>query len=140
MLTRGNTLTNLNFDDKQYKMKVLENKLKTAESKLNDMSTSLDKNQQQDKILDELNKRLTVHKNRVRFLFKKEAEEKLRNKDEQIEKLQQELKKQITPSTPTITPTKRSQLWIKEGWLYMKQGTIFSTWTKRCFNKRFLFV
>jgi TolA-binding protein len=60
---RGATSSNLNknmLDDKQYKMKVLENKLKTAESKLNDMSTSLDKNEQQDKILEELNKRLTV--------------------------------------------------------------------------------
>ena len=58
------------LDDKQYIVKVLQNKLKTAESKMKDIVQSIEKSAQQDKILQELNQRLMVTSTSFFFFFK----------------------------------------------------------------------
>ena len=59
------------LDDKQYIVKVLQNKLKTAESKMKDIVQSIEKSAQQDKILQDLSQRLMVTSTSFFFFFQR---------------------------------------------------------------------
>lgn len=105
-------LSNL-LEEKQYLVKLLDNKLKSAETRLTDMQSSLVESQRKDQLLQDLNKRLV------------EAEEKLRGKESEISRLQQELiKTKNTGSSAKIT--------IKEGWLHTR-GHLLPTWSRQWF-------